>query len=462
MDVHYMFYKAATQISALAQPENSIFGLAEPQELVGRTASEIDGPTPGEGSSSPKSKGTREEIMAAELYDPKKALYKAFPEMAKLSQEKDDFMNGAEQILADHEEQGRDTSCARAVQLEARWRIGCTSDYRAALCAVDRLKKEMDELDDGKEPTASVQDAEGSFAPCTNVWFLKLDRSTDQLLARNWPWRLPPAFLDQVDDPIRMVAYLQDLCWSDVQRCGCDNRKELNLAISVIARLVMRGGQAGYLAKPGFVPVFERFVQDWQDPKTGFFEMTYILENGEQIRTQDLSLTFHMVRYVPHLIRDWPRLIETLLAMKDQRYPQGWLENGKMTDHNNYDVVELFARGWSRMTADQRRAASVEVSKMLDWCLADSVAPDGSVRNPDKGDMVMDSYYFAAAFLDTIGFFDRGKRFWTDTDYRFDDAEQIRMAMIGQMSRFNQKLTVVEDTLSRLTGGERPHSNALL
>jgi hypothetical protein len=400
--------------------------------------------------------------MTAEPYNPKKALHKAFTQMAKLSQDKDQFMNQAEQTLADREEQGRDTSCARAVQLEARWRISCTSDYGAAVGAVDRLKKEIDGLDEGKEPTALMQDAEGSFAPCTNVWFLKLDRSTDQLLARNWPWRLPPAFLDQIDDPIRMVTYLQDLCWSDLQRCGCDNRKELNLAISVIARLVMRGGQAGYLAKPGFVPVFERFVQDWQDPGAGFFGMTYILENGEPVKTKDLSLTFHMVRYVPHLIRYWPQLIDSLLAMKDHRYPEGWLTNGKMTDHNNYDVVELFARGWSRMSLDQRRVASREIDRMLDWCLKESVTLDGTVRNPDKGDMVMDSYYFAAAFLDTIGFFDRGKRFWTNTDSRFDDAEQIRTAMIRQMSRFNQQLSVVADTLSRLTGGERPHSNALL
>jgi hypothetical protein len=400
--------------------------------------------------------------MAGELYDPKKALYQAFPQMAKLSKDKDAFMNNAEEILAEHEEKGRDSSCARAVQMEARWRISCTSDYGKAVGAVDRLKKQMDALDDGTEPTTLMQDGEGSFAPCTDVWFLKLDRSTDQLLARTWSWRLPPVFLDQIDDPMRMVAYLQDLCWSDVARCGCDNRKELNLAISVVARLVMRGGQAGYVAHPGAVPAFERFVQDWQDPETGFFGMIYILENGEQVATKDLSLTFHMGRYVPHLIRDWPRLVDTLLAMKDLRYPQGWLENGKMTDHNNYDVVELFARGWNRMRPDQRRAACREIDKMLDWCLQESVMPDGSIGRPDKGDMVPDSYYFAAAFLDTIGFFDREKRFWTETDYRFDDADKIRAAMLNQISRFNQQLSVVTNTRARLTGGERPHSNALL
>ena len=53
---------------------------------------------------------------------------------------------------------------------------------------------------------------EGSFAPGTDVFFLKLDRSTDQLLAREWFWRMQPIFLDRIDDPVGRVTYLQDLC----------------------------------------------------------------------------------------------------------------------------------------------------------------------------------------------------------------------------------------------------------
>jgi hypothetical protein len=257
-----------------------------------------------------------------------------------------------------------------------------------------------------------------------------------------------------------MVTYLQDLSWSDVRRCGRDNRKELNLAISVIARLVLRGGQAGYFCGPGFQPVFERFVRDWQDPKTGFFGITYVLEEGQEIRTNDLSLTFHMARYAPHLVRWWPTLIETLFAMKEQRYPEGWLENSKMTDHNNYDIVELFYRGWPKMRADQRQRGSEAVGKMLDWCLADSVAPNGQVLEPDKGDMLPDSYYFAAAFLDTVGFFDRSKRFWTDKP--LPDPRAIRTGMIRELRRFNPNLTVVNDALERLGAGARPFSNAVL
>jgi hypothetical protein len=121
------------------------------------------------------------------------------------------------------------------------------------------------------------------------------------------------------------------------------------------------------LSGPGFYPAFERFVIDWQDPATGFFGVTYITdENGNTIRTRDLSLTFHMVRYVPHLVRWWPKLIDTLLAIKTGIYPEGWLDGGtSMSDHNNYDVAELFYRGWIQMLPRQRQAATTSVDEIF-------------------------------------------------------------------------------------------------
>jgi hypothetical protein len=278
-----------------------------------------------------------------------------------------------------------------------------------------------------------MQDEGGSFAPGSNVWFIKLECSTDQLLAREWPWRLKPTFLECINDPIRMVTYLQDHSWSDVARCGRDNRKELNEAISVIARLVMRGGQAGYLSGPGFIPVFEEFIRGWQDSATGFFGMNYLTGDYQQIRTKDLSLTFHMVRYVPQLVRYWPELINTLLEIKTLQYPQGWLEPSGPTDHNNYDVAQIFYRGWPYMDAMQRMLAADAVEEMLDWCLKNSVSPKGEIIKPDYVDPIPDSYYFAAAFLDTIGFFDPSKKFWTSRT--LPDSTAIRSGMINQLKK---------------------------
>jgi hypothetical protein len=398
-------------------------------------------------------------------YNPKDALKALLSRDArKLFDTAKDEMTAAEKRLSRLEWRGVDSSYARAALYELDYWVSCTADVDAVKVARARLQAALSRPD---PPSALTQDADGSFGPGTDVWFLKLDRSTDQILAREWPWPRKPTFLQRINDPVRMVTYLQDLCWSDIARAGRDTRKELNLAISVISRLVVKGGQAGYLSGPGFYPGFERFVRDWQDPKSGFFGITYIIDDqGNHLTSTDLSLTFHMARYVPHLVRYWPELIDTLFGMRDGIYPQGWLQRlpgnkTTMTDHNNYDVVELFHRGWPHMRPDQRRTASAAVKEMLKWCLKNSVKKDGDLKSPDMSDPIPDSFYYAAAFLDTIGYFDRRKRFWTAGEPGGDPA-QIRSGMIARLKKFNPYYTEVDDALVRLGAAEHPWTNAIL
>jgi hypothetical protein len=97
---------------------------------------------------------------------------------------------------------------------------------------------------------------------------------------------------------------------------------------------------------------------------------------------------------------------------------------------------------------------------MLDWCLKNSVDKNGKLMNPDQGDPIPDSYYFAAAFLDTIGFFERSKQFWTAKT--LPDATAIKSGMITQLKTFNPYYTVVDDALARLGGRLHPWTNAVL
>jgi len=151
--------------------------------------------------------------VASDLYNPRRELYRAFPKMEALSKTVDPVMEDAECKLAARELDGEDTSFARAALDEAEWRIKCTSDDVAATSAVARLASALVCAD---PPNGFMQDSGGSFARGAEVWFIKLECSTDQLLAREWPWSLKPTFLGRINDPIRMVTYLQDRCWSDV------------------------------------------------------------------------------------------------------------------------------------------------------------------------------------------------------------------------------------------------------
>jgi hypothetical protein len=396
-------------------------------------------------------------------YHPKTALHRAYRDMQALDSKTRKFLDAVANYLMMLEQQSVDTSFARTALYEAEWWIGSTGEVEQATAAIDRLLRALAFAD---PPDALEQDADGSFAPGATVFYIKLQRSTDQLLARSWPWRRPPSFLELINEPARMATYLLDRIWSDVVACGRDNRKELNEALSVITRLVVRGGQAGYLSAPNFYPVLARFIADWQDPETGFFGMTYILEHGRKLRTADLSLTFHMAHYVPHLVRWWPRLIDTLLEMRNEEYPEGWKQNGEMTDHNNYDVVELFARAWPYMRPDQRLTARGAVGDMLNWCLGQSVdAATGEVRRPDAGDPLANSYYFAAAFLNTVGIFDPAKGFWRDAPPPAGAAAAgmwLKAAMVKRLEALDPNNTMVDDALEQLGAKTRPWSNAML
>jgi hypothetical protein len=398
--------------------------------------------------------------MGNNSYDPKTELKKLLSSSEKqLFDEAKKEMQDAEDLLSKREWRRADTNYARSAVYELDYWTSCTADAAGVKAARKNLRTAMGRRN---PPSALAQDEDGSFGPGTKLWFLKLDRSTDQILAREWPWPRKPIFLQRINDPDRMVSYLQNLCWSDIARCGVDNRKELNLAISLIARLIFKGGQAGYLSGPGFYPALERFILDWQDPATGFFGVNYIIDDkGNQIRTTDLSLTFHVARYVPHLVRWWPKLIDTLLAIKNGKYPQGWTDGGSdRSDHNNYDVVQLFYRAWNWMEPRQREGASAAVKELLDWCLDNSVNRDGRLAKPDGSDPISDSYYYAAAFLNTIGYFDNTKRFWTADALR-GDPKKIRAGMIAQLKKFNPYYTEVDAALVWLGAREPPWISAV-
>ncbi len=86
------------------------------------------------------------------------------------------------------------------------------------------------------------------------------------------------------------------------------------------------------------------------------------------------------------------------------------------------------------MNEVQRRAASIEIEKMLQWCLKDSVLPDGSFRASTAGeDSLEEDEYFGVAFLARAGYFDASRRFWTDQP--FPEAENLRRRLIDFIQR---------------------------
>jgi hypothetical protein len=378
--------------------------------------------------------------------NPQTAITENFSEIAALrrSVEEETGLIGASLDRA--EARGDDTACLRLLLRELRWR----SEYTVNAEAIRATMAKVRALAALPSPPASVvPDEDGSYGPWTDVWFLKLDASIDHLLAAEFDDRgRPPRFLDRINEPRRLADYLNSLLVSHPTKDGIDRRKELNLVTADLVRLILWRRPRNYPWDPRLEGVIHRFIGDWQDPATGFFGAGYDID-GRLVHTVDLSLTFHMARYLEGRIGYWPQLIETLLKIRHGRYPNGWLDEVGMTSHNAYDVAVLFQFGWPYMSAHQRRQGAAELARLLEWCSSTAIAADGEILVRAIGESLPESYYFTIAFLDTVGFFDRAKRFWTDRD--FPHASALRNVLANHLLILPQGDPMVRMARERLS-----------
>jgi hypothetical protein len=386
-------------------------------------------------------------VPAPPGWRPQDAIAAAFPAMMEFARLAEPEIRAVEARLDRDEARGLDSSSLRLVLRELRWRLEYTADVPAAQRTLAQLRR----LAKLSSPSCGrARDAEGSYGAASDVWFLKLDASVDHWLSAGAAADAePPRLLDRINDPCRLATYLRSLLLSRPAEDGIDRRKELNFATAGLVRLILRGRPPGYPWDPRLAAVIRRFVADWQDPKTGFFGADYEV-GGERYRTADLSLTFHMARYLDGQIGYWPQLVDTLLAMRDARYPHGWLDEDGMTSHNNYDVAVLLRLGWPAMRADQRRRAGRELDRLLHWCLETAIAADGSVAARAVAESLPESYYFTIAFLETVGYFDPAKRFWTRRP--FAGAPDLRCRLGTCLAALDQSAPMTQMATDRLRG----------
>jgi hypothetical protein len=321
-------------------------------------------------------------------------------------------------LLAEREGRGEKSLCAQEILRETQYLAGSTADWKL-------LERRLADLDAAlaapAEEGAETQDGAGAWGRCYTVEFLKLDASYDNIAALSSRDTKPPIrtqFLDRFNDPDRLAAVLRRLAVSDIAQEGVDHRRELNETLSSLIRLVRRGWPIGYDWAPGVKErLYDLIRGELRDPATGYWGAAYRTETGAVVRTSDLSITYHVAKYLNGRVGEWPTIIATTLAIKDRRYPRGWLTPKGYMNHHNMDVVELFRMGWPDAGPEQREAIRAEIGRMLDWCLAQSVTPEGGFRMDGYDDSLEASYYFGTTFLVRAGFFDKKHRFWTEAEF---------------------------------------------
>jgi hypothetical protein len=335
----------------------------------------------------------------------------------------------------EREAAGKPSQCSHQILNEVSWLLGYTADFHEVDRRLEDLKATLAHPE--RESAAVEQDpADGSWGHCYNAWFFKLDASFDHLreLAKSGQPPYKPSFLDRINSPAKLTSYLTSISVSDIPRTGVDHRRELNESLADLLRLILDGVPRNYALDPGLrQTITDLVLHDIRNPATGWWGERYVRDGGTAF-VDDISITFHMVRYLDGNVPDLAKVADTALAVKDLDYHVGWLEDGEYTNHNNMDAAVLFKYTWPFTTAEQKRAMGDEIRKMLNWCLRDSLLPDGSFKpGSDDQDSVEEQTYFGVAFLSRTGFFDKAERFWTTDD--LPDAGEIQHRIAANIAR---------------------------
>ena len=304
--------------------------------------------------------------------------------------------------------------CSEQIRQEAKWLLNYRSDWPRLDARLAALAASLTRLD---QPPAA-QAADGSWAACTTELYRKLEPTVDELQARD----LDPgclrrlAFLAPLQDAAALRAYLWSLQISDIARTGRNDRDQLGAVLTGLTQLVYKDDLRAILddARLGFAVdqplenALADFLAATQHPRTGYWGPWYRF-GDRLVMVQDLSFTFHQVSYRKGAVPGWERLAETTLRIKDLTYPNGWrTKAGTLSNHHNYDVVQILFYGWPHVSRALKRRAADEIGVMLAWCLDESLDERGF-----KGDEPFEALYFGVRFLDRVGYWDDAKRFWT-------------------------------------------------
>jgi hypothetical protein len=315
--------------------------------------------------------------------------------------------------VAAREAAGESTACSHQILRELKLLTYLSADFTAIDRRIADLRGSLDHPE--RESSAAAQDPQdGSFGTCYESWHLKLRESYEHRADKA---ARPFRFLDRVNSPEKLTAYLTSIATSDISRTGIDRTFELNESLSDLMRLILHDQPKDYPWDPRLKQaLMDLLLHRLRNPETGWWGESYV-RDGRVKFVDDLSMTFHTVAYLEGKVPDLPKIVDTALAVKSLNFPSGWLWDGAYWNNLTMDVVVLFGYGWPQASAAQRVAMRAELEKMLHWCLTESLQPDGSFKPVAADVSLEDANYFGAAFLARAGYFDRARRFWTDEEF---------------------------------------------
>jgi hypothetical protein len=237
----------------------------------------------------------------------------------------------------------------------------------------------------------------------------------------------PLTFMKWLMKPADVIDRLDKLRVSRIHQCGRNNRDEFGSMITSLAQLFFKSKlkrafdlhpETGFTVSNDSFMSLRDYLWRMQSSVTGYWGPTYDFD-GEVIEVQDLSYTFHVVKYYNNsndpTRKDLPntdKIADTTEKIETFFYPNGLKPPPPdYSDHNNYDLVTMFQQMWPLMSDPAKKNARDQIANLIDWCLTTSLMRD--IFAPSKDMSTVNSYYYGVQFLLVAGFWPQQPPFWT-------------------------------------------------
>jgi hypothetical protein len=329
------------------------------------------------------------------------------------------------EALARAQSDGHNLYCSEQMYLEAKWLHRYTAHWARIEDKLQRIEESLSDRD--QEFAREQSPVTGMWGACYEAWFMQLGATIselERLALTGEPARYEIRPTGQIKTGKRLIDLLQDLLVSDIANTGVNNRGELGSLMTSFSQaafkthiremlLTTSGAANPENTLAAQIEAFRFFLDGSQDRETGYWGAWYI-DKGRVHKALDLSMTYHIVAYLEGDVPRWPSIIETTMAIENERYPFGWLHNGRHNNHNLYDVAKILKFGWPHMDDEQRATSQEKIDWMIRWSLENTLTEDNKfIHDPSFSDSLADEYYFGVSLYDVVGLWNEERRFWT-------------------------------------------------
>lgn len=322
---------------------------------------------------------------------------------------------------------GNSMAASDQKMIESKWLLLYTADWKALDAKLADFAKSLENPD--QDWAEKQVPSDGSWGPCYDQWFLKVDAMIDAvntLADAGQAPEYPFLFMEPIATPDKMIAWLESQKTSRIYADGLDRRDALGAVTATLSQMCFKSEIRDYFQTyvkgfdltEDYITAYKNWLDGWQNDQSGYWGGWFETPDQGVLKSNDLSLTFHNISYQHGKVDLWPQIFDTTLAIRDDAYPFGWKHNGDFNNHNNYDVTKIFELGWDKVDTDTQNAASKDIGIILDWCLNKSMTPDGGfIDDPTFYNSVGAAYYYGVSFLDQAGYFGTTAPFWTDKPF---------------------------------------------